>query len=63
MSVDDRSGRKLEYVKPRFRALDLVAEEVMAVGCKLPTSGGSFGTPPMGTCTVPGICVNFTNVS
>jgi hypothetical protein len=39
---------RLPYVRPVCRSIDLVAEEVLAVGCKL--SGGQGG--PIGaTCT------------
>lgn len=54
------SGRQ-PYVKPAFRTLDLLAEEVMAVGCKLPTSGGPFKGSP--SCTIPAPCVQVTKVS
>ena len=37
---------KQPYLKPSFRTIDLVAEEVLAVGCKLPVGSG----PAAGTC-------------
>jgi hypothetical protein len=64
MSSDDRSGVRDAYEKPSLRVIDLVAEEVMAVGCKLPTTGGSFGNaPPVATCGVPFPCNQTMNVS
>lgn len=53
---------KLPYVKPSFRSISLVAEEVMAVGCKLPSTNGPIGAPG-GSCTVPSPCLQFTGVS
>ena len=41
-------GSKLPYAKPRLRTIELVAEEVLSVGCKLATGpGGPIGA----TCT------------
>lgn len=37
------------YQSPSLRTIDLVAEEVMAVGCKLPSGSG----PTAGTCLAP----------
>ena len=54
---------KLEYVKPGFRTISLVSEEVMAVGCKLPTANGSLGSGPGTSCTFPTICVQVSGVS
>lgn len=53
---------KLPYVKPSFRTISLVAEEVMAVGCKLPATNGPLGAPG-GSCTVPNPCLQFNGVS
>ncbi len=41
-------GAKLRYEKPRLRAIDLAAEEVLAVGCKL---DGGPGGPIGASCT------------
>jgi hypothetical protein len=61
MGTDAEPQAKLEYVKPGFRTISLVAEEVMAVGCKLPSSAGpNFGGP---RCTLPAPCLQFTGVS
>jgi hypothetical protein len=53
---------KQAYVKPGFRTISLVAEEVMAVGCKLPSSNGPFGGGG-GRCTLPTPCLQFNGVS
>lgn len=34
---------KKPYDKPQLRTISLVAEEVLAVGCKLTTATGPFG--------------------
>jgi hypothetical protein len=48
MSASDSAGKQ-PYQKPSLRTIDLVAEEVMAVGCKLPAGAG----PVTGGCLVP----------
>lgn len=62
-TLDAEPGGKLEYVKPAFRTISLVSEEVMAVGCKLPVARGSLGTGPGGNCNIPTPCNQTTNVS
>ena len=62
MRTDAEPETKLEYVKPSFRTISLVAEEVMAVGCKLPSSSGPLGGGG-GSCTVPSPCLQFSGVS
>ena len=59
MKLDEQHETKQEYVKPSFRTLSLVAEEVMAIGCKLPSSGG----PASGSCFLPAPCFETANVS
>ncbi len=44
--VEDR----LPYEKPLLREIDLVAEEVLGVGCKL--DGASATVPDMAICTI-----------
>lgn len=39
-------GSRRPYQKPRLRIISLVADEVLAVGCKLPAAAG----PAPGTC-------------
>ena len=41
-------GARLPYEKPCFHTIDLVAEEVLAVGCKL---AGGPGGPIGASCT------------
>lgn len=48
MRTDVTDGRQA-YEKPTLRTINLVAEEVMAVGCKLPSGSG----PAPGACSVP----------
>jgi hypothetical protein len=59
---DAETGTRLPYVKPGFRTINLVSEEVMAVGCKLPASAGPNSGGGL-TCTVPTPCLNFSGVS
>ena len=48
MSGSSAGRSRLKYEKPRMRVIDLVAEEVLSVGCKLSTGpGGPIGA----TCT------------
>ena len=58
----ERPEEKREYEKPSVRVLSLVAEEVMAVGCKLHGSGGPNPAYPT-SCILPGPCINVSNVS
>ena len=53
---ENQARAKSIYQKPRLRVIELVAEEVLAVGCKLPGSGiRGFGNPGP-TCKVPRTC-------
>ncbi len=36
----DRQEKKRKYEKPKLRIIELVAEEVLAVGCKTVSGGG-----------------------
>ncbi len=49
-----REEGKREYIKPKLRIIELVAEEVLAVGCKTP-SGYSAPLNP-GSCIMPRSC-------
>jgi hypothetical protein len=42
-----RETEKKRYEKPEVRIVSLVAEEVMAVGCKLGTGPGPYGSTCM----------------
>ncbi len=49
MKAEGKKGtRKRAYEKPKLRTIELVVEEVLALGCKLPS--GSLG--PIGTSCV-----------
>lgn len=47
------TGRK-KYEKPVLTIIDLAAEEVLAIGCKMDAGGSAFGNP--GACTQPTFC-------
>jgi hypothetical protein len=46
-NMETGERKKNDYEKPTIRRVSLVAEEVLAVGCKLGTGPGPFGA----TCT------------
>jgi len=50
-SKEDKKKKKRAYEKPRLRIIELAAEEVLAVGCKLTNGGFALGgvTPCIGT--------------
>jgi len=57
-SLEDHN-EKQEYTKPKLTAIELAADEILAVGCKLTTGIGSGGTSNVGnptSCTLTG-CV------
>lgn len=41
----EKETDKKKYVKPELKTIELVAEEVLAVGCKLGAGGFNFGNP------------------
>jgi len=41
----EKEKSKRHYEKPLLRVIELAAEEVLAVGCKLASSGSAFGWP------------------
>lgn len=45
---------KQAYEKPRLRVIELVAEEVMGVGCKTASGPGPVTLCAAGTCSLPG---------
>ena len=54
MKVEREKGEgKLVYEKPRLRVIELLAGEVLAVGCKLYGSGIASGVEPcwLNNCT------------
>ena len=48
MQSDQKKGEKGKrvYEKPRLRTIELAAEEVLGVGCKLAGGGFDFGAAP-----------------
>lgn len=48
---------KRTYKKPRLRIIELAAEEVLAVGCKM-TAGGSPAIGNAINCHAPNFCAN-----
>ncbi len=54
-SKNDNSAGRLPYEKPVLRTINLVAEEVLGVGCKLQTGGSAIGFPAA--------CINLNNCS
>lgn len=51
--MDLKKGKE-RYEKPVLRTIELVAEEVLGIGCNKPTSGsnvGSFGGCQIGSCS------------
>ena len=53
---DRQSGLK-SYRKPELRCVELVAEEVLAKGCKMSSVGQGYGNPV--GCVAPNPCVNI----
>lgn len=47
---------KRSYEKPRLRTIELVADQVLGVGCKTVSIGGL--TPGAGTCALGTACNN-----
>jgi len=45
MDVERTPGQKQPYEKPVLRTIELVAEEVLAYGCKLGTPKAGYGRP------------------
>ncbi len=41
----EKEKGKRHYEKPMLRTIELAAEEVLAVGCKLASSGSAVGWP------------------
>ncbi len=56
---DKGENGKREYIRPKLRIIELVAEEVLAVSCKI-SSGDSAPLNP-GSCYMPSQC--FTHGS
>jgi len=41
---ENRKKKKQPYEKPDIKVIELVADEVLAIGCKNTTTGGKFAT-------------------
>lgn len=50
MNSNFREKEKKPYEKPEIRAIDLAADEVLAVGCKTPTTFPVSGGGPAPGC-------------
>ena len=44
--ITKAGGAKLAYSKPKLQTIELLAEEVMGVGCKLSVDTFAFGDNP-----------------
>ena len=54
MKIDRDSIRgKRPYTKPQLKTIDLVAEEVLGAGCKMPATSG----PSKPSCAMVGKCL------
>lgn len=42
----DKKKKRRTYSKPQLRSVDLVADQVLSVGCKTTSSGIAFGVIP-----------------
>lgn len=59
---ENNEQKKRPYEKPAIRIIELVADEVLAVGCKTNTSGsGGKGQPPIPpfSCVAPSACYSL----
>lgn len=54
-SDQDKDKTKQAYQKPRLRAIELAAEEVLSVGCKM--AEGPFGSGGNPDCGIGNSCV------
>lgn len=48
MIADKSSTTKKNWEKPQVRTIRLTAEEVLAVGCKMPAGANAVGLPSCG---------------
>ncbi|NOY68088.1 MAG: hypothetical protein GXP53_01140 [Deltaproteobacteria bacterium] len=57
--MDEKNKKKLPYERPRLKVIELVADEVLAIGCKLAGVGqAAFGNAAFNQCTLPRRCYN-----
>jgi len=58
MPEDNKQNHaKKPYRKPRLRTIELVADEVLAVGCKVQNGTAAVGNPKA-SCAFPTTCFN-----
>jgi len=57
-SIKDKKRKKRVYAKPKLRIIELAAEEVLAVGCKMiggaPAAGGNPNCGISNNCVTDG---------
>ena len=59
MPSDKEKKTRRPYAAPRLKVIELVADEVLAIGCKLSTSGQTaFGNTSFHQCLLPRRCYN-----
>ncbi len=59
MPSNEKKKTRRPYEAPRLRVIELVADEVLAIGCKLSTSGQTaFGNTTFNQCLLPRRCYN-----
>ncbi len=51
---NQKQAKKI-YTKPELRRIELAAEEVLSVGCKMISGSTGFGNPGV-SCTAPSQC-------
>lgn len=53
---NEKPATRRTYEPPQMRTIELAAEEVLAVGCKLASGGFAFGSTPctLNNCSQPG---------
>jgi hypothetical protein len=52
---EKKTGKK-SYRKPRLRTIELVADEVLAVGCKVQNGTSAVNNAPKQSCALPTVC-------
>jgi len=52
--MPEKNSKKRSYEKPALRKIDLAADEVLVVGCKVPAPTSGFGNPA--SCILPIRC-------
>lgn len=56
-NLEKKASAKQGYVKPTLRAIELVTDQVLGVGCKMASvAGPNSGEFSYGTCLAPSPC-------